>query len=323
MGSCFSYSRILLAMTGRAVGQLGRYPNLVLFLQFGADFRLIVRGLPVHVKNLVLRPQRLLGVPVAVHAPLHQQSVGLKNQRHLVDLPMARRAADPFIDMNAVIEIDEIGQAVHFVPLDRFVGAKALANRFKIGRAIEKHRVAVHAGLRRRNPGNRGRFHAGMTVTAVNAVIADVMLVAELHRLLPVDVLLRHVRRARHREDRDKRQPDQEKSGEDTESGNEVSASMKNLRHLIFALWWGALKKGATVSASHVLTGKCRPRIVCDAIVSTKTFRNATFPPKRKLLQSWFQQIDLFLQIIQIISRCPSLRRVPPVLLWLDLLSYV
>src|SRR6266536_2918257 len=248
MGSCFSCSRILLAMTGRAVGQLGRCPNLVLFLQFGADFRLIVRGLPVHVKNLVLRPQRLLGVPVAVHAPLHQQSVGLKNQRHLVDLPMARRAADPFIDMNAV---------------------------------------------------------------------------TEMHRLLPVDVLLRHVRRARHREDRDKRQPDQEKSGEDTESGNEVSASMKNLRHLIFALWWGALKKGAAVSASHVLTGKCRPRIVCDAIVSTKTFRNATFPPKWKLLQSWFQQIDLFLQIIEIISRCPSLRRVPPVLLWLDLLSYV
>src|SRR6266568_8096963 len=226
-------------------------------------------------------------------------------------LAMTGRAADPFIDMNAVIEIDEIGQAVHFVPLDRFVGAKALANRFKIGRAIEKHRVAVHAGLRRRNPGNRGRFHAGVTVTAVDAVIANVMLVAELHGLLPVDVLLRHVRRACHREDRDKRQPDQKKSREDTESGNEVRASMKNLRHLIFALWWGALRKGATVSASHVLTGKCRPRIVCDAIVSTKTFRNATFPPKWKLLQSWFQQIDLFLQIIQIISRCPSLRRVP------------
>ena len=44
-------------------------------------------------------------------------------------------------------------------------------------------------------------------------------------------------------------------------------------------------------------------RIMCDAIVSTKTFRNATFPPKWKLLQSWYQQIDLFLQTIQIISR--------------------
>src|SRR5258708_40332736 len=77
-----------------------------------------------------------------------------------------------------------------------------------------------------------------------------------------------------------------------------------------------------------------------DAIVSNKTFRNATFPPRWKLLQSWFQQIVLFLQIIQIISRhaalhflvcrrgngilpsgrsnCPSLRRVLPVALWPD-----
>jgi hypothetical protein len=85
-------------------------------------------------------------------------------------------------------------------------------------------------------------------------------------------------------------------------------------------------------------------RVVIDAIVSNKTFRNATFPPKWKLLQSWFQQIDLFLQIIQIIRRytalhfwvcrrgngilppggsnCPSLRRVPPVVLgWTSFLT--
>src|SRR5260370_19082915 len=42
-----------LAMTGRAARQLGRGPNLVLFPQLGADFRLIVRSLPVHIENLI------------------------------------------------------------------------------------------------------------------------------------------------------------------------------------------------------------------------------------------------------------------------------
>src|SRR5713226_10501546 len=107
----------------------------------------------------------------------------------------------------------------------------------------------------------------------------------------------------------------------------------------------GERSKGCRGQCVPRFNREVQARIVCDAIVSTKTFRNATFPPKWKLLQSWFQQIDLFLQTIQIISRyatlhllgyrcgnetlppagsnCPSLRRVPPVLLWLDLLSYV
>src|SRR5204863_1879300 len=50
-----------LAMTGRAARQLGRCPNLVLFPQLGADFRLIVRGLPVHIENLIFGAENLLG----------------------------------------------------------------------------------------------------------------------------------------------------------------------------------------------------------------------------------------------------------------------
>src|SRR5712664_4666159 len=97
-----------LAMTGRAARQLGRCPNLVLFPQLGADFRLIVRDLPVHIENLIFRAENLLGVAMTFHAPLHQQRVGLEYQRHLVDLPVARRATNALVDMTAVIEIDEI-----------------------------------------------------------------------------------------------------------------------------------------------------------------------------------------------------------------------
>jgi len=102
--------------------------------------------------------------------------------------------------------------------------------------------MAVHAGLRWGDTGNRGGFDAGMTVTAVNAVIADVMLVAELHRLLTRNVLPRHVGRTRHREDGDQRDSDQEKGREHTESRDEIRTAMKNLGHVCSALCGGSLR---------------------------------------------------------------------------------
>src|SRR5260370_36538044 len=65
----------------------------------------------------------------------------------------------------------------------------------------------------------------------------------------------------------------------------------------------GERSKGCRGPCVPRFNREVQARIVCDAIVSTKTFRNATFPPKWKLLQSWFQQIDLVLQTIQIINR--------------------
>src|SRR5467141_2827031 len=146
---------------------------------------------------------------MALHTPLHPQRIGLEYRRHLVDLPVARRTAHALIDMNAVIEIHEIGQAVNFDPLDGFIAVIAFPNGLEIGGTTEKNRMAVHAGLCRRDSGNGGGFDAGMTITAVNAVIADVMLVADLHRLLAGNVLPSHVRRARHREHSQERYSEQ------------------------------------------------------------------------------------------------------------------
>src|SRR5258708_28482973 len=133
--------------------------------------------------------------------------------------------------MNAVIEIGEIRQTVNFDPLNGFIAAIALANGLEVGRIIEKHRMAVHAGLRGRNAGNSGSFHAGMTVAAVDAVVADVMLVAELHRLLTGNVLPRHVGRARHRKDSDERHSNQKERRKHTESRDKILPPMKNLAH--------------------------------------------------------------------------------------------
>src|SRR6266849_1757636 len=162
--------------------------------------------------------------------------------------------------MNAVIEIGEIRQTVNFDPLNGFIAAIALANGLEVGRIIEKHRMAVHAGLRGRNAGNSGSFHAGMTVAAVDAVVADVMLVAELHRLLTGNVLPRHVGRARHREHGYKRHSDQKERRKHTETRDEIRAAMKNLGHVCSAPCEGALRKGAAGRAPLELTRKCKPR---------------------------------------------------------------
>src|ERR1700674_2985774 len=102
--------------------------------------------------------------------------------------------------------------------------------------------MAVHAGLRRRDAGNGGSFHSGMTVAAVNAIIAYVMFVAELHRLLTGNVLPRHVGRARHREDGYERHSDQKEGRKHTESRDEIRTAMKNLGHVCSALCRGALR---------------------------------------------------------------------------------
>jgi hypothetical protein len=83
-----------------------------------------------------------------------------------------------------------------------------------------------------------------MAVAAVDAVIADVMFMAELHGLLTRKVLTRHVRGARHRKHGNERQPDKKKRGKDTKTGDEVRASMKNLGHVSVALGRGAKKNG-------------------------------------------------------------------------------
>ena len=115
--------------------------------------------------------------------------------------------------------------------------------------------MAVHSGLRRRDAGNGGSFHAGMTVAAVDAVIADVMFVAELHRLLTRNVLPRQIGRARHRKYGYERQPDQKEGRKDTEARDKIRTSMKNLGHVFSARCGGALQKGAAVRASHELSG--------------------------------------------------------------------
>src|SRR5207248_3092956 len=66
------------------------------------------RLLIAHVEYLVARPQIFLRRTVAIEAPLHLQRCVVIHQRHAIHRTMAGVAAYSFINMNAVIEVDEI-----------------------------------------------------------------------------------------------------------------------------------------------------------------------------------------------------------------------
>ena len=132
-----------------------------------------------------------------------------------------------------MIEINVIGKIVNARPFDRDAGFPAFADGFEIGRRSKKLRVAVHARFRRGHSGARGAFNGSMTITAINTIIADVMLMAELNGLGFDDVRLIPVRRARNTD----KDHVNRKCGNSTRSHERyaryrVRALLKNLRHL-------------------------------------------------------------------------------------------
>ena len=133
---------------------------------------------------------------MALQTPLHLKSVLLVDGRHLVDLAMASRTTDSLRYVNAVIEIGEFRKVMDTLPLDRRIVTKACTYRFEIRAVRPDLAVAVHARLRRRHSRRGRRLNSGVTISAVDAVITDVVFVTELHRLLLFQVSAREIRRA-------------------------------------------------------------------------------------------------------------------------------
>src|SRR5258708_35469952 len=110
---------------------------------------------------------------------------------------MTGRAPDALCNMNAVVKICVFRQVVNTLPFHRLVIAEAGSDRFEI-RAVGPYlAVTVHAGLRWRHARSRCRFDRLVAIPAVDAVVADMMLMAELDWLLPFQITSRQVGRPR------------------------------------------------------------------------------------------------------------------------------
>ena len=195
---------------------------------------------------------------------------------------MAGRAADSLVDVNAVIEIDIVGEAMNLDPFNGLIGPGAFPDRFEIADVIEENGMAIHAGLGGRDAGVGGRFHAGVTVPTIDAVIADVVFVAELDGLLASDALVGDVRRARNQQDTRQGKSAKRNGREQTKLRNEIYTAMKNLCHVSGAPEGQPLRHGENRGRfDHSYAGQRVSGSDCDPTVSNKTYRNATSFPGR------------------------------------------
>src|SRR5215472_3528184 len=204
-----SAASAFLSVARRATRNVHHRAHMVFPDQIRSQRQLIGEGLAVHdhrqiatwllithVEHLIARTQRLCRITMAADAPLHLQRGVIEHHRHAIDRPVAGVAANPLGHVNAVIEIHKIRQIVHPIPHQRFTTAEAFAYGFEDWRRSPNLRVAVHAGLGRRESGEARLFDRGVAVAAINAQGSYVVLMAEGRRLRPHNPSIGHVGRA-------------------------------------------------------------------------------------------------------------------------------
>src|SRR6185295_12766235 len=116
------------------------------------------------------------------------------------------------------------------------------------------------AGLRRRNTGEGLLLDRCMAIAAIDAVIADVMLMAELNRLLAREKGLSVIGRSVEFEQQVDDDPDKKDRAEDADFRYEISASMKDLAHRPSSTEYRSFNRTLTeraVRPSKPLCGDC------------------------------------------------------------------
>jgi len=146
-------------VTHRTVGELCSVSDVVLLYQLLPQRELVSRRLPARIEYLVARPHEPLGLAMALEAPFHVQRIFRPHHRHLIDRPMTGRAANAFFHVDAVIEIDKIGQVMNPCPRDRLVGSPACPDGFQHGTGDVNLGVTGHTSLGGRDAGKTALFH--------------------------------------------------------------------------------------------------------------------------------------------------------------------
>src|SRR2546423_12831500 len=105
----------------------------------------ILRRLPSWIVNFVSWSHEVLRRAMAIQTPFHVQRVHPPGDRHLIDASVTSRAANSFGYVNAVIEINVIGQVVDAVPFQRRICGKTLPDGRENWRVVEDLRMTRHA----------------------------------------------------------------------------------------------------------------------------------------------------------------------------------
>src|ERR1051325_9814154 len=176
--------RAVIARSSVARRAIGPARHVILANQSTAERELIAAGwFPTHGGDLRPWPQVTLGLAMTGEAPLHLERVHLPGERHAIHAAVAAFASDALREMDAVVEVHEVGKIVNAIPDDRLPRPVALAHRLEHSALVPDLAVAVHAHIGGRNPRECAVFHARVAVAAVDAVVRDVVLVTEHHGL--------------------------------------------------------------------------------------------------------------------------------------------
>src|SRR5689334_10867584 len=118
-----------------AARKLGSRSDLILLMELVGQLRFVWRRYPGHVEDRVTRPKMRARIAMAVETPLHEQRFVLKYKGHFVDTAMAFDAANALVDVDAVVEVTELGEIMNPLPANGFAGAIARADQFERSRA--------------------------------------------------------------------------------------------------------------------------------------------------------------------------------------------
>jgi hypothetical protein len=205
--------------------------DIVLLDKFCSERDLIRRRLPLHAEDLLTRPHKTLRITVALQAPFHVERVLAPHERHLIDSPMTGNAAYSFVNVDAVIEISKSGHIVDPYPFDGLARSVTFPHRRKQRTVRPDLGMAIHADFRRRNAGKSRVFYRGVTVSTVDPVVTDVVLVTELNRLRARHTDSSHIGRSVNGSHERQEQYNYGNAAEDADPGNRVCASVKYLGH--------------------------------------------------------------------------------------------
>lgn len=148
-----------------------------------AYFKLIRRRSPRRVVDLILWPQILRRIAVAIEAPRHKEWLLFGHHRLVGNVAMARRTAHTLRHMDPVVEIDEVGNLINPVPLHRNVVLPAVANWLQAGAVNGNLRVTTHTGLGGGDCSARSLLNRVVTILTLHLEAADMELVAIRNRL--------------------------------------------------------------------------------------------------------------------------------------------
>ena len=74
---------------------------------------------PIEIEDLIFRAQEIFRMAMTFQTPRHAVRFGVIDDRHVIDLAVTTRAADPAIHMRRVIKENVVGRAMELHPLDR------------------------------------------------------------------------------------------------------------------------------------------------------------------------------------------------------------